>query len=290
MADTLVRFDWAIKRLLRNKVNFVILEGFLSELLKEDVLIQEVLESETNRLSPEDKQNRVDILVKNSKEELIIIEVQQNHESDYFHRMVYAASKLVTEQMYSGYKYGEIKHVISINILYFDLGQGKDYIYKGQTQFTGLHSGGLLQLSEAQKKIYFKEQAYQIFPEYYIIKVNNFNDVAKDSLDEWIYFLKNSDIKDGFKAKGILDAKEGLKLLKLTKEERMEYEGFLNVRRIRENEIETAQYLGIEIGGKQTKNAIASKMIANGYANKEIVELTGLSVEEMIKLRAFKLD
>jgi hypothetical protein len=40
-----------------------------------------------------------------------------------------------------------------------------------------------------------------IYPEYYILKVNNFNDVAKDTPDEWNYFLKHSVIKDEFKAK-----------------------------------------------------------------------------------------
>lgn len=39
----LIRFDWAMKRLLRNKANFDILEGFLSELLKEDIKIKQIL-------------------------------------------------------------------------------------------------------------------------------------------------------------------------------------------------------------------------------------------------------
>ena len=47
----LVRFDWAMKRLLRQKDNFVILEGFLSELLGEDILIRNILESESNKES-----------------------------------------------------------------------------------------------------------------------------------------------------------------------------------------------------------------------------------------------
>ena len=60
---TLVRFDWAIKYLLRNKANFDILEGFLSELLKRDIRIESVLESESNKITAEDKFNRVDLLV-----------------------------------------------------------------------------------------------------------------------------------------------------------------------------------------------------------------------------------
>ena len=45
----LITFDWAIKRLLRSKANFGILEGFLSELLKEDITILDVLDSESNK-------------------------------------------------------------------------------------------------------------------------------------------------------------------------------------------------------------------------------------------------
>jgi len=70
----LIRFDWAIKRLLRNKADYFVLEGFLSELLIEDISIQSILESESNQRIDTDKFNRVDLLVKDSKGELIIIE------------------------------------------------------------------------------------------------------------------------------------------------------------------------------------------------------------------------
>ena len=63
----LVRFDWAVKYLLRDKSNFDILEGFLSAVLGEDVEVEELLESESNQEDEEDKQNRVDLLVKNTK-------------------------------------------------------------------------------------------------------------------------------------------------------------------------------------------------------------------------------
>ena len=59
----LIRFDWALKNILREKANFEILEGFLSELLRTDVKIDSILESESNKENDEDKSNRVDILV-----------------------------------------------------------------------------------------------------------------------------------------------------------------------------------------------------------------------------------
>ena len=76
LQDKYVRFDWAIKRLLGQKANFDVLEGFLTVFLGEKVTILEILESESNQLSAEDKFNRVDIKARNSKDEIIIIEIQ----------------------------------------------------------------------------------------------------------------------------------------------------------------------------------------------------------------------
>ena len=59
----LIRFDWAMKKLLRSKANFGILEGFLSELLKQDVKILNLLESESNKNDKDGKFNRVDMVV-----------------------------------------------------------------------------------------------------------------------------------------------------------------------------------------------------------------------------------
>ena len=78
----LISFDWAMKRLLRSKANFGILEGFLSELLREDVQIMEVLESESNRDTADDRANRLDLKVRNHRGELVLIEVQYERRHD----------------------------------------------------------------------------------------------------------------------------------------------------------------------------------------------------------------
>ena len=73
--DRYIRFDWVVKRLLRNKANFGVLEGFLTVLLGEPIRIVEILESEGNQQRENDKFNRVDIKARNSKDEIIIVEV-----------------------------------------------------------------------------------------------------------------------------------------------------------------------------------------------------------------------
>jgi predicted transposase/invertase (TIGR01784 family) len=113
--------------LLRQKANFKVLEGFLSVLLKENILIESILESESNQEEFDDKFNEVDIVAINSNKEIMIIEVQVNAESDYFQRMLYGTSKILTEYMYCGDNYNKLRKVYSINIVYFDLSQGEDY-------------------------------------------------------------------------------------------------------------------------------------------------------------------
>ena len=228
MIKGLVRFDWAMKKLLRSKANFGILEGFLSELLKHDVKILNLLESESNREERDDKQNRVDILAQLEDGEIVLIEVQTDTEQDYFQRMLYGTSKVITEHLQKGNAYAQIKKVYSVNILYFDLGQGKDYIYRGSTHFIGIHQNDELGLNNKQRELYQKEHIHQIYPEYYLLKVNQFNDAAKDTLDEWIYFLKNEEIKDNFQAQGLLEAKDKLAEMKLSASEKRDYEIYLD--------------------------------------------------------------
>lgn len=299
MSKRLIRFDWAVKKLLRNKANYGILEGFLSELLFDDIRIDKILESESNQETEDDKFNRVDILTQNSKNELIIVEIQNTYEIDYFHRMAYGASKALTENLALGQAYSDIKKVISINIVYFDLGQGQDYVYKGVTSFQGLHEKDTLTLSDKQRGAFVKEHVSDIFPEYYIIKVNKFNDVAKDSLDEWVYFLKNSEVRDEFTAKGLKQAGEVLDIMRLPQDDQYSYNRYLDYLHYKASEILTLK-LEEEERLKQEKERleqaeqkaeqnqkvkIAERGISKGFDNQTIADLTDLTIEQIEAIR-----
>jgi predicted transposase/invertase (TIGR01784 family) len=252
-----IRFDWAMKRLLRQKSNFGILEGFLSELLMQDIKILEILDSESNKLREDDKFNRVDILVKSTNDELMLIEVQNNKEHDYFHRMNYGQAKLTTEHINAGDKYDKIKKVFSVNIVYFELGQGEDYIYKGKTEFIGIHKNDNLRLSYKQKEEYQNiKEISDIFTTYYIIKVNNFDGIARNTLDEWIYFLKKSEIKKEFKAKGLTEAKEKMRTDNLEGDDKYNYDSYIKDQRIRASEIDTAVFVAKSETKKQVENKL----------------------------------
>jgi len=278
----LIRFDWAIKRLLRNKADFTVLEGFLSELLKEDIQIQNILESESNQRIDSDKYNRVDILVKNAKDELVIIEIQNQNEYDYFHRMSYGTSKAITEYISVGEPYQNIKKVYSINIVYFDLGQGEDYVYHGKTDFVGIHKADKLMLSAKQTEMLGgKFEPSQIFPEYFVIKVNQFDDSAKDTLDQWIYYLKNNEIKDDFTAKGINQAKELWRVDTLPEEEQKNYSQHLKNLRNDASRILTLKTDAEDRVKKARDIEIAKGMKKEGLETSLIAKLTGLSKDEI---------
>jgi len=290
MARKLVSFDWAMKKILRQKANFVILEGFLTELLKFDVKIQEILESEANQETQEDKFNRVDLLAKNEHNELILIEVQHSSQIDYFHRMLYGASKLITEYITKGRGYTKVKKVYSVNIVYFALGQGEDYVYYGKTEFKGLHNrDNILEPSIRQKEDFNIETISDIYPEYYILRVNEFNDIAKNRLDEWIYFLKNEEIEDEFQAKGLNKAKEALDVMKLKEEDRAKYNRREENRRYKESLLYSAKIEGLEEGlekgEKKAKIEIAKSSLRKNIDINIIASITGLTIEEIKELK-----
>jgi predicted transposase/invertase (TIGR01784 family) len=280
-----IRFDWAAKKMLRDKANFGILEGFLSELLKDNIKIDSILESETNKETSDDKFNRVDLLVRNSKKELIIIEIQNTRELDYLFRLLFITSKAVTENIKEGSPYSAVIKVITISVLYFDLGQGNDYIYRGTTNFVGLHSNDQLQLSEGQKKLFQKQKVEQIFPEHYLIRISQFDEnkisLTKDKFDEWVYFLKTSEIKDNFTAQGIDEARKKLAVMNMPNDEQKAYQQFLDKISTEASVAETLKFEAEQKVRKDEKMQIAKNLLKN-KVDKQIISLTtDLTIDEI---------
>lgn len=279
--ESYIRFDWAMKRLLRNKANYAVLEGLLTTLLEEKVTIHKLLESESNQEDEFDKYNRVDMLAENSKGELVLIEVQNNNEYAYFQRMLFGASKLVTEYINRGEGYENVRKVYSVNIVYFSLGHGKDFVYHGKTEFVGIHEGDILELSPFQKQTFKVDKVSQLYPEYYILKVNDFNRVAKTPLEEWIYYLNTGNVPEHATAPGLDKVKEQLKLDRMSREELKAYYKHLdNIVILRDN-IMTERAEGRAEGRAEEKTAIARNLKALGLTTAQIAQATGLTEKEI---------
>lgn len=285
LQDRYIRFDWAIKRLLRQKANFGVLEGFLTVFLGESITIMEILESESNQTSAEDKFNRVDIKARNSKDEIIIIEIQNTRELYYLERVLYGVAKAITEHIHLGDSYREVKKVYSISILYFDLGIGSDYLYHGQNHFIGVHTGDQLQIRTKEQNAIITRLPAEIFPEYILIRVNEFDKVAVTPLDEWMRYLKDGIIAADTTAPGLGEAREKLKYYSMTDKERRAYDEHLNAIMIQNDVLNAAKLEGQMEGRMEERLSNARNLKKMGVSPEIIAQATGLSMEEVAKLQ-----
>ena len=304
LQDRYIRFDWAIKRLLRQKANFDVLNGFLTVMLGEEIKIVEILESEGNQESADDKFNRVDIKALNSKGEIIIVEIQNTREIHYLERILYGVAKAITEHISLGESYQEIKKVYSISILYFDIGIGDDYIYHGQNNFTGVHTRDHLRINRRERDAIVSRLPSEIFPEYILIRVNEFDKVARTSLDEWIEYLKDGTIRPNTTAPGLQEAREKLKYYSMSPQERLAYDRHIDAIMIQNDVIDTAKWEG-QLEGKaeglaegeakglakgkaeglaEGMRQVAVNMKRLGMDMESIINCTGLTEEEIASL------
>lgn len=295
--ENYIRFDWAMKRLLRNKANYVVLEGFLSSLLGKKFKIHCFLESENNQEYEYEKYNRADILAESEDGQLCFIEIQNNREINYYHRIRNGASKAITEYIGLVKPHEAVSKVYSIYIVYFKLGQGKDYVYHGKTEFVGEHEPhDTLKLSSRQKENFFgikntdlesMKTPGDLFPEYYILRVNDYNKVATTPLDEWMEFLKTGSISSKATAAGLPEARECLRVESLTQEDRRTYFRYLESVRHMKSLFDTSRDEGYQDGlRKGITERIALKLLALNTPIYIISQSTGLSIEEIKNLNS----
>ena len=296
VSNKYIRFDWAVKRMLRDKANFAVLEGLITVLTGEQVTIVEILESEGNQEHAVDKFYRVDIKAKNERGDIILVEVQLTRQLYYLQRMLYGVSKAITEHIEIGNKYDKVKKVYSINILYFDLGQGSDYLYHGKTVFTGVHTGDRLKVNTREANEIRMTVPEDVFPEYYIIRVNEFNDVARTPIEEWLDYLKNNRIKDDTSTPGLKEARQRLLYMTMTDAERKAYDAHMDDIMVQNDVLDTAKMEGraegriegraegrVE-GRTEEKIEMAKKMKAMGMAIETISQISGLTAEQIEQL------
>ena len=315
-----VRFDWAIKRILRDVANKEVLEGLIQVLIKEPVTITEILESENTKDSLEDKGNRVDVKAKTEKGEYIIVEVQLTKERDFFQRVIFGTATAINGQIGIGQDYRVIKKVYSINILYFNFGSGDDYAFHGVTTFRGMtNKDAELKLNTRSEREYMDSERRrmtapeEVFPEYFLLIVDRFNEVAKTPIEEWMAYLKDGAIRDDTTTPGLQEARRKLEYMSMTEKERQAYREYMVSVHAAQDAIETAKNEGIAEGRaegreeglaegreegreegraegrkegraegrEETSRIHAIKMKEKGISDDLIAEITGLPVSEV---------
>ncbi|MEM6320774.1 MAG: hypothetical protein AAF960_24120, partial [Bacteroidota bacterium] len=157
--------------------------------------------------------------------------------------------------------YKDIHKIISISILFFNLGRGEDYLYRGTTTFIGMNDGKPLIIKRKEEKVINGQKVIQfndrnIFPEYYLIRVEKYKNIVRKKIDEWIYLIKNNNVKEGSTAKNIEKAVEKLAYINMSEAEKKRYQQFLINLHREEDILDTARNEGEQIGFKKAERKI----------------------------------
>ena len=286
MPRNIISFDWALKYTLRDKANFDVLEGLFSTILDRPVKIDDLLESESNQQTPDERLIRLDLKARLGDGELALIEFQYKPEHHFFRRLLFYTSKTLVEHVKSGSHYEGLPKVYTISVCDFRLGRGDDYVYHGRQKFVGLHSQQELRLNSSEAKRMSLRVIEDIFPEYILISLGNFPDKVQTQLDEWLYTLKTGLVEEGFSAPGLNQAAERLDLLKLNSEDRKRYEDFAFNQRIAINqtraEVDDARNEGIAkgeaIGRKKLYRELILQAHQQGRSAAEISQFLGIEI------------
>jgi flagellar biosynthesis/type III secretory pathway protein FliH len=128
-----------------------------------------------------------------------------------------------------------------------------------------------------------------LHPEYCLLCAEDFDRVAKNSLDEWMHYLKNTEIPDSFTAPGLPEAREQLRQDNLSEQEKIDYEHYLKSNRYENDTIESSIEEGIRIGRAEGEAIGLEKGEVIGLEKGEVIglekgEAIGLEKGEVIGL------
>jgi hypothetical protein len=299
MEKPLISFDFAIKYLLKNKGDYDIIEGFISALFASQgyppIKINALLDTESNKEELELKKSIADLVVEDADGNKYIVEIERAYTPNFMHKACFNSSRLVVDGIYGSQDYTTIKKIFHISLLYFSTKGMEKPIYHGKTIVHEVDTKHPVDVSIANEGLVIFNSP-NVFPEYFFISVPMFDDVINSEIDEWLYVMKHSEIKQGFKSPYMTKVAERLSVIKMSSEERNEYiyyqkqsvhsQDILNAARA-EGEAK-GEVKGISIGearGEKKKAVeIARVMLAKNKSVEEIEEFTGLSKDDVARI------
>ena len=289
------RVDVAFKKIFGVEENKDLLISLINSIVgKEDQVLDITLLNPYNPQNfRQDKLSIIGIKAKGIDGKRFNIEIQISDEADYDKRVLYYWAKLYTEQLKVAQDYSTLAKAIGIHILNFtSIPEAENY-----------HN--VFHITEKESGFaYFRDL------ELHTIELNKFtcdsseelqDIVAKtrNALDMWLTFLTRHDLLKADKLPKELDndkLKKALKVLDVlnfSEEERELYEDHLKWLRIEANTLKkTAEKAkeegiaeGIEKGIEKRNIEVAINMIKQKLDNKLISSVTGLTLEEILKLK-----
>ncbi len=269
--------DFGFKKLFGTEFNKPILIDFLNELISNETgTITDLTFLSTEQLgrSSLDRQAIFDIYCKNEAGEYFIVELQKAKQNYFKDRSVYYSTFPIQQQAEKGSWDFKLKAVYTIGILDFIFNEDKDdnEVFHHEVKMVNIKTG----------KVFYDKLTY-IYLE--MPKFNKTEEELNTHFEKWLYVLKNLDKLTDRPAK--LQEKiftqlfEQAEIAQFDEKEYDDYEESLKVYRDLKNSLDTAFDEGIAEGIIKT----AQKMINEGLEENLICKITGLSVEEINKLK-----
>lgn len=284
MEKPLISFDYAIKYLLKNKGDYDIIEGFISALFASQgyppIKINALLDTESNKEGLEMKKSIADLVVEDGEGNKYIVEIERAYTPNFMHKACFNSSRLVVDGIYGNQDYTTIKKIFHISLLYFSTKEMQKPVYHGKTIVHEVDTKHPVDVSIANEGLVIFNTP-NVFPEYFFISVPMFDDVINSEIDEWLYVMKHSEIKQGFKSPYMAKVAERLSVIKMSSEERNEYIYYQKQSVHSQDILNAARAEGEAKGIKKT----ALNMLKQKLDDKLISSVTGLSLEEILKLK-----
>lgn len=274
--------DFGFKKIFGSEENKDILLDFLNTLLAGTQNIVDLTYLNTERLGKRSTERKAifDLYCENDKGEKFIIELQRAKQEFFKERSIFYASRAVEEQSEQGTWNYDWKAVYVISIMDFEFSEMGHNNVKSDVM-----------LYDFENNVKFSEKLRFIYLE--MPKFKKTENQLQSNYDKWLYLLKNISYLDEIPEKlqiflfeKVFELAEYIKLEPALREA---YEESLKEYRDYYNTMDTAKKEskeeGKKEGRKEEKLATAQKAILKGYDNQTISDLTGLSLEEIEKLR-----
>ena len=273
------QIDFVFKKIFGTEKNKPILINFLNAVIKPTTPIKDV-EIKNNDIDKdfiEDKFSRLDVKATTSNKEHINIEIQVKNEYNMIQRTLYYWSKMYSEQIQNRDNYSKLERTVCINILNFKYLKNDKY-----------HNAYRL------KEITSNEELTDL-QEIHFIELPKFNEIGNkeyveniekmDALEKWLEFLvepeSNTVRQLELSNEEIKLAKSELYRLSMDSKEREQYNMREKAIYDRISALENAEAKG----KRESKLEVVKESLSQGLEISLISKITGLSEEEILKIK-----
>ncbi|MBN2683009.1 MAG: PD-(D/E)XK nuclease family transposase [Bacteroidales bacterium] len=268
--------DYGFKRLFGEEINKDLLLDFLNELLHEEqgkIVSLTYLKSEHLGTTELDRKAIFDLYCENEKGEKFIVELQKTKQKFFKDRTLYYSTFPIREQAKQAEWIYELKAVYTIAILDFVFDEDKDKPEKYRYD---------IKLADIETNKVFYDKLTFIYLE--MPKFNKNIDQLVTRFDKWLYVIRNLNrldrIPDKLREKIFEKLFETAEIAKFSTEQARYYEDSLKYYRDLKASFDTK----FEEGMKKGIEKVALNAIKKGLSIEDIIDLTGLSKEQIERL------